>query len=244
MRIAFISDIHGNLPGLEAAVADAKARGAEQIICAGDLTGYGPFPDDICRFLTKWKIPSVIGNYDLKVLDSAKQGKASIKKMKAKKRKILSWTIENIAKQNLRFLAGLPSHIDLKLPTGHNVLVVHGSPVSADDTVYPSITRQGLDKKLGDVRPDIFISGHTHIPFVKRFTGILVVNCGSVGYSIDGDPRPSYALIHTEKGHETHGSIIRFEYDWKQTVAAMKQTDLPKAIQKDFAEGNKRRFME
>jgi len=244
MRIAFISDIHGNLPGLEAAVTDARARGAERIICAGDLTGYGPFPDDVCRYLVKWKIPSVIGNYDLKVVDSAKQGKSGMKKMKVKKRKILSWTIANITKPNLRFLAGLPPQIALRLPTGHNVLVVHGSPISADDTIYPSITRYGLDKKLGDARPDILVSGHTHIPFIKRFTGILVVNCGSVGHSIDGDPRPSYILVHVEKGRETHGSIIRFEYDWQQTVAALKKTVLPKALQKDFAEGNKRRFME
>jgi len=244
MRIAFISDIHGNLPGLEAAVADAKAHGAEQIVCVGDLTGYGPFPDDVCRFLAKWEIPSIIGNYDLKVMEAAKRGKSSMKKMKAKKLKILSWTVKNIGKQSLRFLTGLPANIDMQLPTGHHVLVVHGSPLSADDAVYPSITRQGLDKKLGDARPDILISGHTHIPFVKRFPGMLVVNCGSVGHPIDGDPRPSYALIQAEKGNEPHGSIIRFDYDCKKTIAALKKTDLPKALQKDFAEGNKRRFME
>lgn len=64
MLMAFISDIHGNLPALEAAVADAKARGAGWIVCCGDMTGYGPFPDDVCRFLKKRRIPTIIGNYD------------------------------------------------------------------------------------------------------------------------------------------------------------------------------------
>ena len=64
MLIAFISDIHGNLPALEAAVADAEARGANRIICAGDMTGYGPFPDAVCRFLEERRIPAIIGNYD------------------------------------------------------------------------------------------------------------------------------------------------------------------------------------
>ncbi len=244
MLIAFISDIHGNLPALEAAVEDARGRGAEKIVCAGDMTGYGPFPDGACRFLAKQEIPSIIGNYDQKVLKVLKQGKAATKQMKAKKLKILLWTVENTSKQSLRYLAGLPVNIDMQLPTGHKVLVTHGSPLSADDTIYPSITRQGLDIKLGDANPDILVCAHTHIPFVKRFTGMLVVNCGAAGHPIDGDPRPSYALVRTEKGVEPHGSIIRFDYDQKRTLTALKKTGLPKAMRKDFAEGNKRRFPE
>lgn len=242
MIIAFISDIHGNLPALEAAVADAKARGARQIFCAGDMTGYGPFPDQVCRFLQKQKIPSIIGNYDGKVMEASKRGSASVKAMKAKKQKILLWTAKNTSRQSLKYLAGLPAGIDLQFPTGQSALIVHGSPLSVDDTIYPSITRAGLDAKLGDACPDILVCGHTHIPFVKRFGGMLVVNCGSAGQPVDGDPCPSYALVRLEKGVETRGSIIRFDYDRKRTIAALKKTPLPKGLRKDFAEGNKRRF--
>lgn len=244
MLTAFISDIHGNLPALEAAVEDAKARGAGRIVCCGDMTGYGPLPDNVCRFLKKRRIPTIIGNYDQKVIEVAKQGKSAAAEMKSKKLKILMWTVENTSKQSLNYLAGLPAHIEPQLPTGHKVLVVHGSPLSVNDAIYPSITRQGLDTKLGDALPDILVCGHTHIPFVKRFTGILVVNCGSVGHPVDGDPRPSYALVRTEKGVETRGSIIRFDYDRKRTLTALKKAGLPKALRTDFAEGNKRRFPE
>jgi len=244
MLIAFISDIHGNLPALEAAVADAKARGAGRIVCCGDMTGYGPFPDDVCNFLKKRRIPTIMGNYDQKVIEVAKQGKSAAAWMKTKKAKILLWTVENTSKQSLNYLAGLPAHIDLQLPTGHKVLIVHGSPLSMDDAIYPSITRQGLETKLGDVRPDILVCGHTHIPFLRHVSGILVVNCGSAGHPVDGDPRPSYALLSAESRAAPRGRIIRFDYDRKRTLAALEKTELPKGLQKDFAEGTKRRFVE
>jgi predicted phosphodiesterase len=74
MLIAFLSDVHGNMPALESAVADATAHGAERIVCSGDMTGYGPFPDDVCRFLPDRQIPAIIGNYDRKVLTVATRG--------------------------------------------------------------------------------------------------------------------------------------------------------------------------
>src|SRR3990172_6269797 len=108
MLIAFISDIHGNLPALEAAVADAKKHGARRVICGGDVTGYGPFPDGVCRFLQARHIPSVIGNYDQKVIAALKQGKKAAGEMKTKKRKILVWTAKHTGARSLRYLAGLP----------------------------------------------------------------------------------------------------------------------------------------
>ena len=244
MLIAFISDIHGNMPALEAAVAHAKSHGAGRIICAGDMTGYGPFPEDVCRFLRNRRIPTIIGNYDKKVIDMAKRGKSAAEGMKRKKKKILQWTVENISRETKRYLSGLPDHLDLNLTGGQKVLVVHGSPVSMDDTIYPSITRKGLESKLGDIRPDILVCGHTHIPFVKHIHGILVVNCGSTGHPIDGDPRPSYALVDAKPDAAPRGCIIRFEYDRDQTIEALNKTSLPKGLQKDFAEGNKRRFLQ
>ncbi|HUN54621.1 MAG TPA: metallophosphoesterase family protein [Smithella sp.] len=244
MLISFISDIHGNLPALEAAVADAKKKGASRIICAGDITGYGPFPDNVCHFLQKRHIPAVMGNYDEKVVKTAKQGTSSTADMKKKKREILLWTVRNINNQNRKYLSNLPHYLDLKFPGGKTILVVHGSPVSMEDAIYPSITKRGLEKKLGEKRPDVLICGHTHIPFVRRIGGILVVNCGSAGHPVDGDPRPSYALIRVAPGSIPGGRIVRFDYDWDRTITMLKKTSLPNELQKDFLEGNKRRFLQ
>ena len=243
MLIAFLSDVHANMPALEAAVADATARGAERFICAGDMTGYGPFPDEVCLFLQNRPIPALIGNYDRKVLIVAEQGLSAAQGMKSKKRKILLWTLENLSHQSRLYLSGLPDQLDMQLPSGHMLMVVHGSPLSMDDVTYPSITRPGLTAKLGDLRPDILVCGHTHIPFVRRIDGILVVNCGSAGQPIDGDQRPSYVLVNTEQGAPPSGRVIRFDYDHKRTIAALEKTYLPKGLQKDLTEGSKRRFL-
>ncbi len=243
MLIALISDIHGNLPALEAAVADAQAHGASRLICAGDMTGYGPFPDEVCRFLEERRIPAIIGNYDRKVIEAAKRGASAAARMKKKKRKILLWTAAHLSKQSRRYLAGLPEHIARRLPGGTKLLIVHGSPISMEDTIYSSITGRGLQTKLGGARPDIFVCGHTHIPFVKRVGGVLVVNCGSAGNPVDGDPRPAYALLQAEAGAAPRGRIVRFDYDRDRTIAALGKEALPKALQKDFAEGSKMRFL-
>ena len=113
-----------------------------------------------------------------------------------------------------------------------------------EDAIYPSITRWGLEAKVGGVRPDVLVCGHTHIPFVKRIGGVLRVNCGSAGHPVDGDPRPAYALVCAEAGAVPRGRIVRFEYDRKGTIAALEKTSLPKGLQQDFAEGAKMRFLE
>ena len=242
MLIAFFSDIHGNLPALKAALADARARGALEIICAGDIVGYGPFPSEVCDYLAENNIESITGNYDCKVLAVLKQGKSAVAELPKKKREILFWTADNISNNARYFLTGLPESMVQSLPSGKSLLVVHGTPSSNDDAVYPSITPRGLAAKLGETRADVLVCGHTHIPFVKHVGGVLVINCGSVGQPVDGDPAPSYALLSVEE-EILHARIVRFEYDADETVAALKKTPLPSGLQDDFARGNKRRFL-
>ena len=243
MLIAVLSDIHGNLPALKAAVIEAKTRGAKQIICAGDIVGYGPFPNEVCEYLKTNEIKSISGNYDIKVLDVIKYGKSSIESLQRKKRELVMWTAKHLGKPAQRFLRGLPVSLKEELPGGRTLLVVHGSPISNEDDIYPSITPKGLETKLKNTRPDILVCGHTHIPFVKKVSGMLVVNCGSTGQSVDGDPRPSYAIISVDE-KSASGRIIRFKYDINETIKALKNTSLPKTLQNDFLEGSKRRFLQ
>ena len=243
MLIAFIADIHGNLPALKAVTQDAKLRGAQRIICAGDVTGNGPFPSEACMFLQENNITTISGNYDIKALDVMQEGIKSAAKLQKKKRELLIWTAKHIDKPAKRFLEALPENINEELPGGLRLLVVHGSPLSNDDDVYSSITPAGTKAKLGNYKPDILVCGHTHVPFVKRVGGVLIINCGSAGQPVDGDPRPSYALLSID-GKTTHASIVRFDYDVNEVVTTLKDTSLPKGIQKDFIDGTKRRFLQ
>ena len=243
MLIACISDIHGNLAALQAAVADAREKGAETIIAAGDLVGYGPCPNEVCSYLEDNGIEAIRGNYDDKVLDVAVNGKSAVASLQKKKKKLVIWTAENIKKKTVQYLEKLPETREIALPGERTMLVVHGSPLSNDDDILPSITAGGLKAKMGDLQPDILVCGHTHIPFVKRTGSVTIVNCGSTGMPVDGDPMPSYAFISCDPD-KMHCHIVRFEYDIVETVSALKKTTLPKKLRKDFMEGTKRRFLQ
>ena len=240
---AFLSDIHANLPALEAAVSDAKKRGVNQIYCAGDIIGYGPFPDEVCDYLQKYQIISIAGNYDEKVLKMISQGTSSIASLPKKKQKILLWTAEHLSKRSREYLTSLPGQLDLNFPGQRKVLVVHGTPLDNDDDILPSITARGLKTKMGDVRTDILVCGHTHIPFVKKIGPVLVVNCGSVGQPVDGDTRPAYAIINSGNDSSARGRIVRFEYELDRTLDALEKTSLPNSLGRDYALGSKRMFL-
>ena len=243
MLVAFISDIHGNLPALEAALTDARVRGAERVYCAGDLTGYGPFPAEVCRILAEKQITTIIGNYDAKVIAALHRSAALKEGMKPGKWKILEWTCRQIDADAQRFLASLPPLHRETLAGRFKLLMVHGSPMSAEDAIYPSITPYGLKKKLAGTRLDILVCGHTHIPFVRRLAGALVVNCGSTGQPVDGDPRPAYALVKMQQGKPPSARIIRFDYPKAGLLQAIERSSLPRGLSADFSEGNKKREM-
>lgn len=243
MLIACLSDIHANLPALEAAVADARTRGATAILCAGDVVGYGPFPNEVCDYVEQSNIVSIAGNYDLKVLEVISNGDDAGVAMAKKKRELLIWTAKHLKKAAWAFLEALPERLEQPLAENRNLLMVHGSPLSNDDDTLPSITARAMKIKLGQLNPDVLVCGHTHIPFVKKIGGTLVINCGSAGLPVDGDPRPSYALLSIDEGRIS-ARIVRFEYNVNQVVKALKATSLPEGIQQDFIQGSKRRFLQ
>jgi predicted phosphodiesterase len=241
MRLAFLSDIHGNLPALRAAVADAKKRGAEGIYCAGDLVGYGPFPDEVCRYIAESKITTISGNYDAKALSILHDADTFKTVMKPGKLKILTWSARRLSEESKQFISLLPTFHAETLPGGLSLLMVHGSPLSWEDVIYPSITRFSLEKKLGERTPDILVCGHTHIPFVKKISGIAVINCGSAGQPVDGDPSPSYALLDIDKTGNPKARVIRFSYPIEELVEAIRTSSLPFGLADDFINGRKKR---
>ncbi len=241
MLIAFISDIHGNFPALRAAVADARKRGADRIYCAGDLVGYGPFPDQVCRFHSSERIPAISGNYDAKALSMLADSEDLQVKMKPGKFKILRWTCSHISQSSRDFLSGLPAFHRETLLGNTELLMVHGSPLSWEDTIYPSITKDAMKNKLAGEHPDLLVCGHTHIPFIKRLDGMTVINCGSAGQPVDGDPNPSYALVRIEKTGLYSCRIIRFSYPMKELLRAIRASSLPADLAENFETGVKKR---
>jgi putative phosphoesterase len=229
---------------LQAAVADAKKRGVSQMFCAGDITGYGPFPNEVCDYLQESRIAAIAGNYDEKVLTVITHGSSSFDTLPKKKQMILLWTAEQLSQRSREYLSKLPHRLDLEFPGQNKLLVVHGSPLGNDDDILPSITARGLKTKMGEARADILVCGHTHIPFVKKISKVLVVNCGSVGQPVDGDTRLAYAIINLDEESSARARIVRVDYELKRTLEALKKTSLPKRLRQDYALGTKRMFMQ
>jgi hypothetical protein len=110
--------------------------------------------------------------------------------------------------------------------------VVHGSPRNAYDYVFPSVTARSMVAFFPDGdRPDVLVAGHTHLPFVRRAGGVLVVNAGSAGKPIDGDPRVQWALIEVVDGR-ARARIRRVAYPVEETLAAMKKVKMRKGLVK------------
>lgn len=241
MRVAFFSDIHGNLPALQTAYADARDRAVQGFYCAGDLIGYGPYPSEVCRFVRDHSFVTIKGNYDAKVIEAINNYKYLKENLKPGKWKILNWTRKRISTEIRTYLESLPEIWREELPGGLKLLMAHGSPISPSDTIYPSVTDHALIKFLDGEEPHILVVGHTHIPFVARIGRMLVINCGSLGQPVDGDPRGAYAIGTIESGSLARAEIIRFDYPMDDIIQALRCNELPAYLASDLREGKKRR---
>lgn len=241
MKIAVISDIHANLPALMSAMADARQRGAGIIAGAGDWVGYGPCPAEVVDYLRDNAIPCISGNYDIKVL-LAKDNPLHFKcKMKPYKWEVLDWTLNRLDDRHVKWLANLPGILDIEPVPGNRVMICHGWPHDNEGRIYPDITSDRLRFLTRDNVPRVLVAGHTHVPFVKRLDGCLVVNAGSAGQPVDGDQRPSYCLLNLTPEADPSAQIIRFEYPLIKLLDIMSKTDLPEWLIQDFALGTKRK---
>ena len=216
-----ISDIHANLPALEAVLADIDQQVAAQIFCAGDLVGQGPHPNQVVSRVRKAGIPAILGNQEIEVRTLADRGRPDPKRH-------MLWTIAVLKRKNREYLLGLPGDRDLEVE-GIAIHLVHGSPRGTFDAMHPSLTSQTLRAwfPAGKPRPSVLVGGHSHVPFVRRVEGMLVVNAGSVGRPFDGDPRASWALLELEEGR-ARARIRRVGYPVAETVKAMKRIGMQK----------------
>ena len=236
MRYALISDIHANLPALEAVLADIAARGdADAIYHLGDLVGYAPWPNEVVTLLASQNIPGVAGNYDSTVATNYKHCGCRYEDRRQEELSHLSydWTREHCSASTKRLLGALPFRIDIRPVGGHVagpvVTLLHGNQVL--NTVYVTEDRsdeflakmaQGVGARDGDV----VAFGHTHIPWHRVVDGVHFVNTGSVGRPKDGDCRAGYAFLTVAPPH-IGIEFRRVGYDVERAVQAIVESTLP-----------------
>ena len=225
--VAVITDIHGNLPALEAALARIDEHGIESIYCGGDLVGYGPHPNQVCALIAQRKIPTIYGNYDYAIArDLDDCGCAYITpEDRALGQRSVAWTLEHTDQRSKDFMRELP--FDLHFALGESdVHLVHGSPRKVNEYLFEDKPASLYERLAGAETDQVLVFGHTHKPWVHSYGGVLFVNCGSVGKPKDGDPRCAFAILRPgAEGIEV--TIERVEYDAEAVAREVAAVGLP-----------------
>jgi predicted phosphodiesterase len=236
MRYALISDIHGNLPALDAVLDDVDGReDVGAVYHLGDLVGYAPWPDEVVARLRERGIPGVAGNYDSTTATGYKHCGCKYEDPRQEELSHLSyeWTRAHTSDETKRWLGSLPFRIDIRPLGGHmagpRLTLVHGNPVL--NTVYWTEDRSDgfclkMAQQLGARPGDVVAFGHTHKPWHRVVEGIHFVNTGSVGRPKDGDWRAAYALVDMD-GDAAGIDFVRVEYDLARAAGAIRKCGLP-----------------
>ena len=216
MKFGVISDIHANLPALNAVLQHAQQHNIKTIYNLGDMLGYGAFPDQVINELKSNNIISILGNYDRKVLKVKKKADKWSKSKKTLKWLAFKWAYDKLSPDNLIYLHSLPETRRIKYEN-LNILLVHGSPASRQEPIYQKTSDERLAELAKMAEADIVFCGHTHQSLVKHFNRTFFINPGSVGRQNDGDPRAAYAIITINKSEV---SIHQFRLPYNINIAA------------------------
>ena len=246
MRIALFSDIHANLPALEAFFKSIDEQAPDAIYCLGDLVGYNIWPNEVINEIQRRGIPTIKGNYDEGIgLMSDECGCAYKTDREKDMGKIsISYTNSLVKPEERQYLRTLPAHIRVEFQLNNdklNLLLVHGSPRKINEYLFEDRDEKSLLRIMSDANADIMCFGHTHKPYHRTLPTELgesqhyrhAINIGSVGKPKDGDPRGCYVLLTNNQDSSITSKeavqveFIRFEYDVEKAAKAVEDSPLP-----------------
>ena len=247
MRYALISDVHANLPALEAVLADIDRRpDVDATYHLGDLVGYAPWPNEVADLLRERAIAGIAGNYDSTTGADYKHCGCKYENLAQEALSHVSyeWTRAHVTPETKRLLRGLPFRLDLWPKGGHasggpRVILVHGTPTL--NTLYwtedrPDSFCSQMAKIAGAKPGDVIAFGHTHKPWHRVVEGVHFLNTGSVGKPKDGDWRAGYVLLTIGEGG-AEPEFRRVEYDLERTMAGVRESELPHQFAEQLAAG-------
>jgi len=217
MRLAVVSDIHGNLPALEAVMANCKRHGVDQVINLGDCLSGPLLPLETAQFLMEQDWVHLAGNHDHQILAYGMPNCTDVDEV----------AYEQLGEKELAWLKTLPT---LKLAWRSGILLCHGTP-SNDleyflETVEPAgarmATRQEVEVRLGATQAKLILCGHTHMPrAVRTASGQLIVNPGSVGLPAFDDATPYPHVIQTGSPDAHYALLDRVHGEWTTSLVSV-----------------------
>jgi putative phosphoesterase len=235
MRIAFISDIHGNFTALQAVLADINSQNVDQIVCLGDTVTLGPQPKEVLNKLKELNCVLIQGNHDAALLDPEEAEEFEITEHLIPD---LYWCRDRLTQEDLDFVGAFKSTHEIVLPNGVTILCFHGSPDSPTDIIQATTPPELLDKYFDGQKATVFIGGHSHIQMYRRYGEKLILNSGSVGntfmfaYSPGNVPRllpwAEYTII-SQSGNSLDVDLRRVYFDTAELIQLVTQSGLPGA---------------
>lgn len=225
MRLAIVSDIHGNLTALEAVIADIERRGVDRVVHGGDLALVGCRPAEVIDRVRELGWPGIVGNTD--ELLWRPQEHAVQARNAPKLRKLLRALFDEYAPATRELLGDERIAWLRRLPSEHRdgeLALVHASPGDLWRAPQADAEDAELAATYGPCDAQVVVYGHIHRPYVRRLGQLLVANSGSVGSPFDGDPRASYLLVNSDAAQ-----VVRVEYDIEREVAAVLHSNYPDA---------------
>jgi len=226
-RVAVITDVHANLPALEAVLEAIERIDVDAVYCGGDLVGYGPHPNEVCRLIEGRSILTIYGNYDYAIGRDLEDCGCAYRDQRDRElgQRSVDWTLAHTDERSKAFMRSLPFDLRFGLG-GERVRLVHGSPRKVNEYLFEDKPARTFERIAAGADCDVLVFGHTHQPWVHEYGGVLFVNCGSVGKPKDGDPRAAFALLEAEDGRVT-ARIERVGYDAEAVARELADAGLP-----------------
>ena len=233
MRIAIISDIHGNHTALQAVLADIKSQNADQIVCLGDTVTLGPQPREVLNALRELKCIFIKGNHDEAILDPERAEEFEITEYLIPD---LYWCREQLTNADLQLIETFEPTREMLLPNGVTVLFFHGSPLSPTDIIQATTEPALLDKYFESQKATVFIGGHSHIQMYRRYGEKLILNSGSVGNAFKFAFSPGNApsllpwaeyMIISQSGNTLDVDLRRVYFDTASLLKLVAESGLP-----------------
>lgn len=220
MRIAVISDIHGNLDALFSVLADIKNNSCEKIFCLGDLAMAGPEPSlaisEIKKLMKSEDFTLIQGNTDLYLSEYSQELVDILNEHNKIMANAYQADMKELSDSDKTFLASLPEKHEVKIGNT-KILLVHGSPRKNNENISPNLPIQEVEEMIKDTDADLILCGHTHIPCgYQTNSNQTVVNVGSVGRPFSENPKSCYAVIDFSDDYKSFDIEHKFvQYDFK-----------------------------
>jgi predicted phosphodiesterase len=235
LRLAVISDIHGNAVALEAVLAAIKAEGIEHIVCLGDVAATGPQPREVIERLKPLGCPVVMGNTDAWLLSPVVKEKSD--EFSRYVQDIELWCAQQLSDDDKAYLRTFQPTITYALDGNKSLLGYHGSPRSFSEQILPTTSQEDLDQAFAGFHASVVAGGHTHLQMFRRYRDMLIINPGSVGlafdpvYPLEAARNPSwgeYAVINVD-GDTLSVELRRTPFDVKAFIQAIQASAVPHA---------------